>query len=162
LADSLPQGRAFPAKSLRSGEAFAALDRLLDEARTGPTYLRVPQIAALVEESILYRRSQYELHAYVIMPNHVHLLVTPQANLVTIMKSLKRFTARAANAFLSRTGTAFWQEESFDHLVRNENEFAKIKRYIERNPVRAGLARTPEEFRWSSAWAERDSSTNGG
>jgi hypothetical protein len=48
---------------------------------------------------------------------------------------------------------AFWQNESYDHVVRNEEEFRRIQRYIELNPVRAGLVESAEEFRWSSAGA---------
>ena len=66
------------------------------------------------------------------------------------MQSLKRFTAREANRMLGRTGQAFWQEESYDRLVRDETEFRRITRYIEMNPVNAGLAVSPEEFPWSS------------
>ena len=52
---------------------------------------------------------------------------------------------------LGLTGRPFWQDESFDRLVRNDTEFERIVEYIERNPVMAGLAATPEEFPWSSA-----------
>jgi hypothetical protein len=67
------------------------------------------------------------------------------------MKSLKGITARRANAMLSLTGAPFWQQESYDHLVRDEPEFEKIRKYVEENPVRAGLVRTSGEYRWSSA-----------
>jgi hypothetical protein len=67
------------------------------------------------------------------------------------MHSLKRFTAREANRILGRTGQPFWQDESYDRLIRNEKEFERTLRYIETNPVKAGLAATPEEFPWSSA-----------
>jgi putative transposase len=82
------------------------------------------------------------------MPNHVHVLVTPLVPVPRIMHSLKGFTARAANQVLDRTGLAFWQRESYDHWVR-EGEFERIKRYIEVNPVKAGLAREIGEYRWS-------------
>jgi REP element-mobilizing transposase RayT len=85
------------------------------------------------------------------MPNHVHLLVTPAVSLPKMMKSLKSITARRGNAMLSLTGKPFWQEESYDHLVRDDREFEKIRRYIEWNPVRAGLASNPADYRWSSA-----------
>jgi hypothetical protein len=67
------------------------------------------------------------------------------------MHSLKRYTARAGNRILSVTDQPFWQDESFDRLVRNEHEFRRIAQYIEMNPVKAGLARAPEDFPWSSA-----------
>ncbi len=88
------------------------------------------------------------------MPNHVHLLVTPAVPLPKLMKSLKGITARRANSMLGSTGRAFWQEESYDHLVRHEREFDKIRAYIEENPVRAGLVVAAPHYRWSSAaWA---------
>jgi len=152
LSGSLPVNRAFPAEST-AGKSFVAMDRLLDTARRGPLYLGLPGIAALVEGAIRYRDTAglYRLHAYVVMPNHVHMLVTPHTGISAIMQSPKRYTARQANLVLARTGQAFWQEESYDRLVRNRNEFERISAYIERNPVTAGLAPSPEEFRWSSA-----------
>ena len=55
---------------------------------------------------------------------------------------------------LGLTGNSFWQEESYDHLVRHDREFEKIRNYIEVNPVRAGLVREASEYRWSSVgWA---------
>ena len=82
LAGALPAGRAFSEDVLTSGQAFAAFDRLLDEARAGPMYLRQAGIADMVVEAIYFNAAslkQYELHAFVVMPNHVHLLVTPRS-----------------------------------------------------------------------------------
>ena len=84
------------------------------------------------------------------MPNHVHVLLLPKVNPSQLLKSLKGSTAREANRLLNRTGEPFWQRESYDHWVRNTQEWDKIARYIETNPVKAGLAKTPEEYRWSS------------
>ncbi|MGA3238844.1 MAG: transposase [Bryobacteraceae bacterium] len=92
----------------------------------------------------------YELHAFVVMPNHVHLLATPAVELQKLTRSLKGITSKRANAMLGLTGSSFWQEESYDHLVRAV-EFEKIRAYIEDNPVRAGLAQDAVEFLWSSA-----------
>ncbi len=157
LHGSLPSHRPFPAGALRSGQAFAALDRLLEEAGTGPFYLRQPAVAALVVEAIHYNSRtlrHYDLHAFVVMPNHVHLLVSPAIALPKLTKSLKGITAKRANAMLASIGRPFWQEESYDHVVRCETEFERIRRYIEENPVRAGLVRRTSEYRWSSAgWA---------
>ena len=85
------------------------------------------------------------------MPNHVHLLITPLEAVSKLMQSLKRFTAGEGNRMLGLTGQPFWQDESYDRLVRNEAEFDRIVRYIEWNPVTVGLSATPEEFQWSSA-----------
>jgi REP element-mobilizing transposase RayT len=130
---------------------------LLDQGRSGPFYLRQPAIADMVVEVIQYHADilgHYALHAFAVMPNHVHVLVTPAIPLPRLTKSLKGFTAKRANAMLALTGRSFWQEESYDHLVRNEREFESIRNYIEGNPVRAGLVREAAEYRWSSAgWA---------
>jgi len=98
--------------------------------------------------------SKYHLHAYVVMPNHVHMLITPFDALERITHSLKRFTARKANELLGLTGRPFWQEESYDRLVRDTDGFERVVHYIENNPVRAGLVREPQEFLWSSAKAD--------
>ena len=152
LHGSLPANRTFPPPST-SGQAFVAMDRLLDTARTGPSYLRRSDIATVMVEAIHYREREqhYQLHSYVVMPNHVHLLMTPLAEISKIMQSLKRFTALESNRILGLTGNSFWQDESYDRLVRNETEFERIANYIEMNPVKCGLAATPEEFLWSSA-----------
>ena len=93
----------------------------------------------------------YELHAEVIMANHVHRHVSPLVNQSRYMQSLKGFTARQANQELGRTGQPFWQAESYDHWVRNRREWQRIRHYIENNPVRAGLAARAGDYRWSSA-----------
>ena len=152
--DSLPPNRAFPTGKLNSGQAFAALDRLLDEACNGAVYLRQPAIANMIVEAIHYNANvlgHYLLHTFVVMPNHVHLLASPAVPLAKLTKSLKGITARRANAMLALTGSPFWQEESYDHLVRHMPEFEKIRNYIEENPVRAGLADEARDYRWSSA-----------
>jgi putative transposase len=154
LHDSLPPNRAFPANKPNSGQAFAAMDRLLDEASCGSVYLRQPAIASMIVEAIHYNSNvlgHYLLHAFVVMPNHVHLLATPAVPLPKLTKSLKGITARRANALLALTGNTFWQEESYDHLVRDMPEFEKIRNYIEENPVRAGLVGEAGDYRWSSA-----------
>ena len=152
LHGSLAPGRVFP-KATTSGQAFLMMDRLLDNPRSGPLHLRNTGIARIVVEAIMYREhhGQYQLHSFVVMPNHVHLLVTPHAQVSKLMQSLKRHTAREGNQMLGLTGHRFWQEESYDRLVRDDREFNKIAKYIEMNPVNAGLAATPEDFPWSSA-----------
>jgi putative transposase len=159
LHDSLPAHRAFPAGSLTSGEAFAVMDRLLDEARCGSFYLRQPAVADMIVEAIDYNANtlaHYSLHAFVVMPNHVHLLATPRVALPKLTKSLKGITGKRANTMLALTGRPFWQEESYDHTVRHEREFEKIRSYIEENPVRAGIVGKAGDYRWSSAgWVAR-------
>jgi len=135
LYNSLPPHRAFPPSNLTSGEAFATMDRLLDQARSGPIFLREPAIAQEVLRSIETgaELGHYRMHAWVIMPNHVHLLFTPCVNVSKLLGALKAASAKRANLLLRRTGQPFWQDESYDHLVRNGEEFRRIQRYIEYN-----------------------------
>ena len=165
LHGSLPAHRCFVGGGLSSGRTFAALDRLLDHARTGPFYLRQSEIAEIVVDAILHNGQNlkhYALHAYVVMPNHVHMLATAAVPISVVTKSLKGITAKRANALLRQTGRSFWQEESYDHLVKNRQEFEKIRTYIEENPVHAGLVARASEYRWSSAWATRGSPADEG
>jgi REP element-mobilizing transposase RayT len=85
------------------------------------------------------------------MPNHVQLLILPKEPLPVITRWLKGSTARSANRLLGRTGQPFWQEESFDRWVRNDREFERIARFIEENPVSAGLVNAAALWPWSSA-----------
>ena len=75
-------------------------------------------------------RGFYQLRAYVVMPNHIHLLLLPHVDLAVITRWLKGSTARRANQILSRTGQPFWQDESYDHWVRSESEMERVVRYI--------------------------------
>jgi putative transposase len=85
------------------------------------------------------------------MANHVHVLLAPIAPLAQITQQIKGATARQANLILGRTGAPFWQNESFDLWIRKPEEWQKIRSYIERNPVAAGLVQRPEDWPWSSA-----------
>lgn len=172
LADSLPRQlllqlercRADRVRSLKPGnmkandeanrERLRGIERALDRG-LGACYLRRPDIAQLVAESLFhFHELQYLLDDWVIMPNHVHLILWPMPNhtLSAILTSRKRYTARQANLILGCTGTPFWQQESFDHWIRNDEEKARIRRYIRNNPVKAGLCGAPDEWKWSSAW----------
>jgi putative transposase len=154
LHDSLPANRVFPPERLTTGKAFVAMDRILDTARTGPLYLRQPEVASVIVTALHAGDRQfgrYQLHSFVVMPNHVHLLITPHVLACRLIGPLKGFTAHEANDILARSGRRFWQDESYDHLVRSNAEFDRIRAYIENNPVKAGLVTTSEEFPWSSA-----------
>ncbi|HVO96664.1 MAG TPA: transposase [Bryobacteraceae bacterium] len=155
LHGSLPHHLSPPAP-LKSGEAFVWLDRQIDNPRSGPLFLKRPEIAQIVVESIQRgaELGHYQLAAYIVMANHVHLLIRPLIDPSRRLRSLKGASAREANIALGRTGQPFWQKESYDHWVRNDDEFFRIRAYIENNPVKAGLVRTPAEFRWSSACIE--------
>jgi REP element-mobilizing transposase RayT len=166
LQGSLPPNRCFPDATVNSGRAFATVDLLLDQARSGPFYLRQPEVADMMVDAINYNAQNlghYDLHAFAVMPNHAHVLVTPAVLLPKLTRSLKGITAKKANTLLNLTGMPFWQEESYDHVVRNDREFARIRQYIEENLVRAGLVANASEYRWSSAgWATRGSPADQG
>jgi putative transposase len=153
LHGGFPSHRPFPAANVTSGQAFVAMDHLLDRARSGPTFLAKPSIAELVLRSIQYGAciGHCDLHSWVIMPDPVHLLLTPRVSVSKLLGSLKAVTAKQANFLLNRTGQPFWQDENCDHLVRDGTEFRRIERYIENNPVAACLVATPDEYPWSSA-----------
>ena len=113
-----------------------------------------PAVASIVATAIHYNAEtlgHYQLHSFAVMPNHVHMLITPKVPIPVITKSLKNITAKRANEVVSRKGK-FWQDETFDREVRNTNEFGKIHRYIENNPVRASLVQDPATYQWSSAF----------
>jgi len=130
------------------------VDKYLD-AGSGDCWLRRPEIARLVAEAIRFHRDvRFELQAWCVMPNHVHVVLRPLADwtLSRILKGWKGFTGRRANQILNRTGKAFWQTESFDHLVRDENDLHRCRLYTVQNPVNAGLCARPEDWEWSSAY----------
>ncbi len=155
LCGSLPAEFAHDLRKLKEqpGRQFSAADVKLDAAATGPRWLGEPEIAGYAEAAI--RRGaelgQYVLHAYVVMPNHVHILLDPVAPLPRITNGIKGVSARDANRALRRTGRAFWQDESFDHWIRTGAQCERIRNYIEQNPVKAGLVARAELWKWSSA-----------
>jgi REP element-mobilizing transposase RayT len=150
IAPRAPQGTT-------AGAAFVARDRQADLNRSGPQWLADRRVAQIITSTLFAgerQRGFYCLRAWVIMPNHVHVLWTPRVEAPMITRWVKGSTARRANVLLGRTGQVFWQDESYDHWVRNRDEVEKIVRYIERNPVQAGLAKVPEDWPWSSAARE--------
>jgi putative transposase len=130
------------------------MDRYLDTTREGPRWLGLPNVADLVSDYILGGAEErlYELHAWVVMANHVHLLVRPFIKPSEVFRRIKGRSARVANLALCRTGQPFWQSESYDHWVRNADEMTRIAQYIENNPVTAGVITRAEDYQWSGAW----------
>lgn len=129
--------------SLRRKRYFKHFDQFLDAARTGPNWLARPDVAAAVK-AVVHELdgAAFEVVCYCLMPNHAHLLVylPEQAPLLAqSLRMLKGRSAREANRLLKREG-AFWQPESYDHVVRNAAEMERIVAYILENPVQAGLA----------------------
>lgn len=113
-------------------------------------------MATVIVEALHYRDQQaYDLLAFCVMPNHVHLVCTPLERedgtchaLQRILQSLKRYTARQANQILGRRG-AFWQAESYDHVVRDADELTRVVRYVINNPMKAGLVSDWEAWPWT-------------
>ncbi|MBI2428109.1 MAG: transposase [Ignavibacteriales bacterium] len=131
---------------------FVRFDEFLDKNSQNNAWLKDERIADLVSDAIRYRDGiVYELICFTIMPNHVHMLISlldSSKTLMQVLHSLKRFTAREANRILHRTG-AFWQNESYDHIVRNGAELERIVYYIINNPVKAGLIDIPQKWKWT-------------
>jgi putative transposase len=129
-------------------------DEQLDRGNCGPVWLQDPRVASVVVNALLYGeavRRFYQLHAWVVMPSHVHAIFQPRAESAAIMRWLKGRTGRVANQILGRTGTAFWQNESFDHWIRSAEELRYLIDYVENNPLKAGLVEAKEQWCWSSA-----------
>jgi putative transposase len=155
LYGSLPKGLTDHLRKWSSEptKQFLNTDRKLDAASMGPRWLNDPEIAGYTEDVILRgaELGQYILRAYVVMPNHVHVLLDPLVHLHRLTSGIKGVSARAANAKLGRTGMPFWQDEPFDHWIRDAGRLARTKTYIENNPVKARLCAKPEDWPWSSA-----------
>jgi putative transposase len=145
---------------------FEKYDELLDKIQQGPLFLANEEIASLVAEQIhRFDGEFYDLIAYCIMSNHLHLLIDTSiqfsgeidaysdelANFTTLDEILKRIkgpTAVYANRMLKRTGQ-FWQRESFDVYIRNNQHFNRVMAYILQNPVKAGLVKEWAEWPYS-------------
>ena len=143
---------------------FQQFESALDNAQSGPLWLKDERIATEVAESLHYRDGKvFRLDAYCIMANHVHVVFAPLATqpsdepqtdnlryntLASIMQSLKGYTAWKANRLLGRSG-ACWHHESYDHSVRDTSEWQRIVTYVLNNPVNAGLIKDWEKWQWS-------------
>jgi type I restriction enzyme R subunit len=141
---------------------FAHTDHWLDQ-QPAVRHLDDSRLAGLVVDAMwFFADKRYDLLAYAVMPSHFHWVFWPRPDWVDkegaeerpprerIMHSLKLFTARGCNLLLGRKG-AFWQDESYDHCVRELDELERVIFYVEQNPVRAGLAASPEDWPFSSA-----------
>jgi putative transposase len=125
----------------------------LDSASAGPLWLKEPRVAESIVAALQKGQAEamFPLHAYSIMANHVHILIEPKIPVSRITKIVKGSTAHEANRVLDLEGGRFWQDESFDHWVRNTEQWQRIRAYIELNPVKAGLVAKPQDWPWSSA-----------
>ncbi|MCE5228658.1 transposase [bacterium] len=141
-----------PARLELSKQIFRITEHFLDKAQDGPLYLQDPRCAEIVSNKIIEgAREYYDLFAFVVMANHVHLLLNPIVSLERITAGIKKSTARPINSLLHRTGQPFWQDKSFDHRPRDPDRFLRFLSYIESNPVKAGLCASPGKWPWSSA-----------
>jgi putative transposase len=170
----LPESQREHQNTLDEQVHFDKWESYLDQAEFGPQWLSQPEIAGVVKEALVYRdRKVFDLHAFSIMPNHVHVVFEPLRRsewlrsvlkghsdplstsdrqpdlpLHKIMQSLKRHTARHANILLGREG-AFWQDESYDRVMRDQDEYVRTVNYVLENPVKAGLVSKWEEWKWT-------------
>ncbi len=144
---------------------FKKYEAILDKAETGPVWLKDFRIASIVKDSIDYRDNrEYELYAYCIMSNHVHLVFKHLSKMIRqeseefpvtdILASLKKYTSKHCNIELKRTRNAFWQAESYDHVVRDAEELERVIFYTLHNPVKAGLV---ENWRdWPHSYCKKE------
>ena len=127
-------------KRLSSSRIEAYLD-----SGAGECWFKRPELAAVVANSLkFWDHKRYQLEAWCVMPNHVHVLfwLFNGESLASILGSWKKFTSRRINAMVNRRGR-LWQDESYDHLIRDEQEFARAVQYILDNPRKAGLSAWP-------------------
>jgi REP element-mobilizing transposase RayT len=144
----------------RRSRIFRKYESILDLGDFGPTWLANSDIADIIYEALLYRdEKEYDLYAFCIMPNHVHVvfkLLKKQYEafpVTSIMKNLKSFTALKANRVLDRTGV-FWQSESYDRVIRDQDELENTIKYVLANPVKAGLTNNWKEWGFSYCKSE--------
>jgi len=120
---------------------FVAVENLLDTNPRGSCWMNQPAVSDAIIDRLTegVRRGHYELGHWVLMPNHVYLILRPTRDLSATVRQIKSATAREANLVLGRKGQPFWARDYFDRWIRDRNEEQKIARYIERNPAKAGL-----------------------
>ena len=143
-------------RDLEQRKLFGKWDDALHSTKQGPFYLREDRVTEIVVNSIRYHDGEwFDVEAFCIMPNHVHLVITPYEksetsdySLTQIMHNIKRNSAKQANQILDRTG-AFWQHENYDHFARDSAELERIIQYILYNPVKAGFVDDWTKWKWS-------------
>jgi putative transposase len=183
LADSLPkeavaamaeQLKSLPPK-LRDNEKEKRVAAYLD-AGHGSCILRVPELAEMVQETFThFAGDRYHLHAWCVMPNHVHVLFQPTNGwtMSKIVASWKSYTGRRISAYAKTAGyaapqrgqnaglvpgvpsvnpTRVWHREYWDRYIRDHAHFATVVRYIHENPVKAKLVAKAHDWKWSSAY----------
>ena len=141
-------------KEIEAGKRyFVHMDNFLDKNLNAPHWLKQPEIAQINYDNILFYAERYfEIWAFTIMSNHIHLLLTLRSGsppLHRVMGDMKKFASRQSNKILGRTGP-FWEQEYYDHYVR-VGEFGNIYQYILNNPVKAGIVQSAADYQWNYA-----------
>jgi putative transposase len=103
--------------------------------------------AALLLETIDHYRKNYLLHAYVIMPDHIHLLITPTT--ITLERSMQLIKGGFSHRL--KSNFPVWQRGFTDHRIRNSEDYTVRRNYLHQNPIRARLSESPDEYPFSSA-----------
>ncbi len=136
------------------GKTFAEFDRQLDRSQFVPRWLADARVANMFAEALHHGadvRRSYDLGAWVVMPNHIHLVIQPHQSLPEIVRWLKTATANRARCIIGISRGRFWQREYYDHWIRSRDELARVTAYIEGNPVSTGFVSSPAVRPWSSA-----------
>ncbi|MDO6682418.1 transposase [Oceanobacter sp. 5_MG-2023] len=153
LNDALPKAVIDRLRDLPDTQRRQHTEQAMD-AGYGHCWLAIPEVAALVVENWFYfHGTRYQLIAWVVMPNHVHLLirVLNGESLSRIVHSWKSYTGKKISALLTGSPPSIWQPDYWDRYIRNEAHFQRAIEYIHQNPVKAGLVKNAEDWRWSSA-----------
>jgi putative transposase len=126
----------------------------------GPRWLAKPEVAGIVKEGLPYRDVRHlTLYAFCIMPTHIHIAChagvrdSSPMPIIDVLANFKWYTALKCNKVLHRSG-AFWLQECYDHVIRSGPELERTIRYIVNNPVKAGLARRWQDWRWTYCRAD--------
>lgn len=164
LADSIPLERlkelraqgAGLVRSEQQAERRRQLETWLDEGM-GSCALANASVACIVRETLRrFDGERYALHAWCIMPTHVHVLIRSHESLGRIVQSWKSYTARwvtnrRQELGLEWHGSRFWMRDYWDRYIRSREHYERTLDYIHQNPVKAGLCLRPEDWPWSSA-----------
>jgi REP element-mobilizing transposase RayT len=149
----------FPLGGAAGSESTTDLEEVFARAEPdlslGSCALWRPDAAMLVQNALLFFEGQrYNLSAWCVMPNHVHVVVTPkgQLSLASILHSWKSFTANEINKVLGQHGP-LWERESLDHLIRSIGDWERCVEYTEQNAVAASLCDVPEHWPYCSRGA---------
>jgi len=161
LADALPEEaiRKLAEMAIDAPASRKTLEKYLD-AGYGSALLRKHENAEVMRDTLLhFHRTKYVLHAWVVMPNHVHVLLDPSPRFTVgqIVRSWKGFSAYKigkAELAYGRKNLRVWQPDYFDRYIRDEAHYRAACSYIAENPVKAGLVTSASQWKWSSAYAE--------